>query len=554
MSESAPAHTVRHYRHLLLWPLQLRVAAAGPRRDHPWELLAEIGKSTWSPASDVFTGNPAQFRQADYMEFVSFLPYVQRFLYGEMRGQRLPKARYGDNESPMHVMCRQDVAALRVVVQEGDAPLTLNVARVALHFFHDMDVVLLAVELEADDLPLPIAEELLYRFGRVYPSGWNESGQGMHNLFKADWLGVDGSLLASSDSTDKERFLRFMAQHRTPGIASHWAFLLHPLVQDADDAAGELRFRLLEYHRMPMMAYLAMDDVRSLQRDDFVHIGLLTSVRPGEALSRNDPAVADFESRYCDDRYWSNTEEGPNTRFMCTGGALIVVGNAHSPFFRDAAGGALAQFRHQYFLLFLIAHFHRAVLLLFSGLLVDAIAGLDVSNAESVRFFKRRIRVYRESFLRFTHRYWFHELSERGQVQSLFRRCAAHLGNDRLYDEVKEEITEMSDFLDSDSQRRQANSVVRLTVVTTFGMILTVATGFLGMNLIASADDPLTSRTRFFLIVTALTTVLTLFAIVRSKRLSDMLEALSDERLSLRKKLSFVADVFRKPKRQLFDD
>ena len=41
----------------------------------------------------------------------------------------------------------------------------------------------------------------------------------------------------------------------------------------------------------------------------------------------------------------------------------------------------------------------------------------------------------------------------------------------------------MSDYLDSDALRRQANTVVRLTVVTIFGLIGTVVTGFLGMNL-----------------------------------------------------------------------
>jgi Mg2+ and Co2+ transporter CorA len=41
-----------------------------------------------------------------------------------------------------------------------------------------------------------------------------------------------------------------------------------------------------------------------------------------------------------------------------------------------------------------------------------------------------------------------------------------------------------------DTLRRQANTVVRLTVVTTFGLIGTVVTGFLGMNLLALADAP----------------------------------------------------------------
>ena len=73
-------------------------------------------------------------------------------------------------------------------------------------------------------------------------------------------------------------------------------------------------------------------------------------------------------------------------------------------------------------------------------------------------------------------------------MRALFQLCASHLGLDPLYDEVKERIDDMNSYLDADSLRRQANTVVRLTVVTIFGLIGTVTTGFLGMNLLAEAE------------------------------------------------------------------
>ena len=42
-----------------------------------------------------------------------------------------------------------------------------------------------------------------------------------------------------------------------------------------------------------------------------------------------------------------------------------------------------------------------------------------IRNDESVRVFKRRIRANFETFLRFTHRYWFHEVSEQSHVKAL---------------------------------------------------------------------------------------------------------------------------------------
>jgi uncharacterized membrane protein YuzA (DUF378 family) len=203
---------------------------------------------------------------------------------------------------------------------------------------------------------------------------------------------------------------------------------------------------------------------------------------------------------------------------------LAVVGDAGNRFFLDTERGVLAQFRHQYFLVFLIAHLHRASLLVFSEVLVDAVNDLDIRNDVSVRRFKRRIRANFETFLRFTHRYWFHELSERPHVQAMFRLCSNHLRNDALYDEVRDEIREMSHYLDSDSQRRQSNTVVRLTVITILGLIATVTTGYFGMNIIAFGDGTVSERILHGVVATSVFIALVLFAISRSKRLSDFLD------------------------------
>lgn len=51
---------------------------------------------------------------------------------------------------------------------------------------------------------------------------------------------------------------------------------------------------------------------------------------------------------------------------ICSGHTLVMVGDAGSPHSMDCEKGILAKFRHQYFLLALIAHFHRGALLVFS--------------------------------------------------------------------------------------------------------------------------------------------------------------------------------------------
>ena len=103
----------------------------------------------------------------------------------------------------------------------------------------------------------------------------------------------------------------------------------------------------------------------------------------------------------------------------------------------------------------------------------------------------------------------------------------------------------MNNYLEADSLRRQANTVVRLTVVTIFGLIGTVVTGFLGMNLLALSDAPMLKRVWYFLLVLIPTCALTYYTILKSKRLSDVLEAISDEKLPFRQKLRAIADIWK---------
>jgi hypothetical protein len=317
-------------------------------------------------------------------------------------------------------------------------------------------------------------------------------------------------------------------------------------VSDHSGEPGRLRYRQIEYYRMPTMAYLSLSDPTLLTRSDYVRLGLVTGVGESEAtLPYAEQHLEDFERKYCYDRFWVDGGSAPNTRYMCSGYSLVVVGDARSDFFCCRDRGVLAQFRHQHFLLFLICHFQKASLLLFSDQLVEALGKLDVRNTPSVKRFKRAIRHNFERFLRFTHRYWFHEISEQAQVRALSRMCATHLGLDPLYDEVKDRIAEMNTYLDADSLRRQANTVVRLTVVTLFGLIGTITTGFLGMNLLAEAESPLMTKLIWFFVVFGLTTWLTVYTMVKSQRLSDFLDALSNDRLTFGGKLKALIQVWR---------
>ena len=544
---SRPEHNVRHFRQILLWPLQLMPIRKGAQIQRHWELLErDAAGNPWRCVEDEFTGDPGQFQERHYSEFVAFLPYVQRFLYGEggIRGGAA-------GESPIRVFRRGDVTQVRLVYPgDRSEAIVFNVAHVDLYFFFDIDVAVLVVEISAPEINLDRAHETLYRFGRAYPTHWSADGQAGYCLQRVEWLSSNGEVLATSDYERREKYLEYVDRYRAPCIASHWEYLLRPLVPHHSDEKGLIRYRQIEYHRMPMLAYLSFDDPRKLTRGDFVRLALVTMPTEPSEPDFSGRHSENFESRYCYDRYWNDSNSGsPGTRYMCCGDSFTMVDSDATPHSAERGSSRLEQFRHQFFLLFLIPHFHKAALLMLSDRLGHTLNRLDIQDAESVRHFKRNIRQLKEIFLRFTHRYWFNEISDQALVKQLYSMCNEFLGTEHLYMEVRQEIHDMSEYLDSDSLRRQANTVTRLTVVTIFGLIGTMAVGFLGMNLIAANDSPLLNKFGYFAMIFIPTAWLTLYTIVKSKRLSDFLEALADERLTSRAKFSTFLNIWRKTQR-----
>lgn len=119
-----------------------------------------------------------------------------------------------------------------------------------------------------------------------------------------------------------------------------------------------------------------------------------------------------------------------------------------------------------------------------------------------------------------------------------------HLNLDAIYRETREELHDMGNFLEVDAFRRQSDTVVRLTVVTIFSLIGTVTTGFLGMNILAWADQPTDWRIMSFIIVLAGTTALTLYTLMKSTRLAELLETFSDEKAGWQKRLLAFKNVW----------
>lgn len=537
---------VKDFRQILHWPLQLMPLKDDAQIQNHWEALHEPdGTCQWRPLKGEFNGDPKKFSERYYREFATFLPYVQRLLYGDfVSGGK--DSDYG--RSPIRVFRRADIKRVRAKLIGQSEPLLLDVIHADLYFFHDVDVVILSLEIGAHDLTLTQAQNIMYHFGRAYPSGWNAQGVADHCFERVEWLGENDAVLAVSDYEMRQKFIESVCAHQVEHIAAHWEFLLRPMSPSQNAAPAPIRYRQLEYYRMPLMAYLAVAEPARLTRDDYKRLTFVGA--PGQAVpsAAGIETAGDFERQYCYDRFFhpENAKDRASTRIMCSGYAMVAVGDASKSVFTDSERGFHAQFRHQIKLLGVLAHLHKAALLMVSDRVVSTMARLEIDKQETVARFRRDIRYTLEIFLRFTHRYWFSDVSEQALARDLFKMWSGHLGTERLYKELREEIHDMSQYLESDMLSRQAVTILQLTVVTLLSLIGTVTTGFLGMNIFAFGEGSPVDRTIMFFAVFAATTALTFFTVLKSRRLAVFLDTVSSEETSWAQRFKAFINVWRR--------
>ncbi len=533
---ATPDKIVREFRHILLWPLQLRRLRTTAGVSSHWEAL-RAHPGPWEEVKDNLLVDD-ETCQTGYQEFVYFLPYVQRFLYGFGEAD-------AQTPSSLHIFRRRDIARARVRLREGSEPIDFEVGRVRLVFFYDVDIAVLAFEIVARDLPLADAVEVLDRFGRPYPPYWEGPGQGAHCTFQVEFHDREGRLLSASDFGDRDKYVGLVRDIKQTPLSLHWEYLLQPMVP-AYLGGGQIQYYQIENKRIPIMSYLAFDEPRALSRGDLARIGFAAKWGESGTLPFAKRFLADFEARHCYDRYYDEDDPGGgmNTRYVMCGVAFAMI-TKHG----DARGDLVHSFRQQLFQIGLIANFHKGALLNLSNRFSIAVERLRVGDYESVREFKRNVREALELFLRFNHRYWFHEISNQVLAADIFRRWSHQLGNDDLYAEVREEAQDINQYLDSERTRKQSDNAMRLTVVMACGMVGTIVTGFLGMNVFAHAELPGWTRFEIFMLVFLPTVVLAVYTVAVSKRLATFMEALSSERLNWREKLHAFRQIWRSPRR-----
>ena len=131
-------------------------------------------------------------------------------------------------------------------------------------------------------------------------------------------------------------------------------------------------------------------------------------------------------------------------RLTCSARGLTMVTGA-SPAAVDPERGLLSEFRRT------VTSYCSSscastepALLMQSDRLAVAVNALDITDRRSVGRFAQDMRLAMESFLRFTHRYWFHQASDQTQASEIFHMLTSKLGTERLYEDVRQARSRLS--------------------------------------------------------------------------------------------------------------
>ncbi len=95
--------------------------------------------------------------------------------------------------------------------------------------------------------------------------------------------------------------------------------------------------------------------------------------------------------------------------------------------------------------------------------------------------------------LDFTQKYWFVDVSNQIQAREMYALWRSHLNTKALYEQVREEARAAAEYQDAtenrraaDENRRATEATTRLTIAALLVAVPSLATSFLGMNILPS--------------------------------------------------------------------
>lgn len=483
---------VRPFHLILFWPLRIKVPPendTGKAADF-WAFIEErmrLDGQDWEIVPDPLFRDCGPVMH--YQEAVYFHPFARKVIYAKP-----------DRTGPVRLYRHTGIQAVEVEREGDEAKITLKVERLHLYVF-DTQLAILVTEISHNDhLPLQTAMGLQNELRRIYPAGWSQNVQDeskqraemspLHCPRSVRWLRSATprepyERAPPSNYEAQDFYLKWLKINHQPAASSHWTALLPAMEPfegwNMNEGKG---YHLLGDDRMAAMAFFGLPDPRGISDADMIRIGLADG--PGSWLMPYAPGfLADFDTKYCYDRFWTRREPDKypdfTTRYMCSGWAFSGLADSGAWVFPEL----LAYFRHHYFQMGLLIYLQYSSLLIFSDRLSEA-----VSHARSdQKRYRELIDRAATDFAIFSDRYWLTDVSNQVQGQELYDLWVRRLRLRELFGQVRDEVHDVNEILESQAQVALAQGAHNLSRVGFPLLVLSVLFGFWGSNWVEKWKD-----------------------------------------------------------------
>lgn len=474
---------IKAYRKILIWPLR-HVETNHKTKVAPDNALIGLGKDAkvWKEISDPLKhlsptcSTEAVYDRDEYAEYVFFHPFIQRFLFPDPRECPV-------EERPMRVYSSEAVDRLRL--KKGPVERELNIERLRFYTFTG-NVSLFVMELTDTDMLASGAPQAAMSFAEMQVI--NSSVRHCYAPYYFDdktseetVCGIAGEVAENITYLKKGAYVSDGMLSEAAAVSGLSDGLRQPemlpgLKKLLPELHNDYAWRMTVDNRMPSMTFVAIDDPLNLRETDFQRLVFHEDV--------SDKVVAPYGSASSSalieaselDLQWA-PEAGKKTRYCFAPTGMVMLTDS-SDFALQTLG---MHFRRHYFQMGLIAQMQHATLLALSDQLSTALDDVGQKNKD-LREARKKSHDILNQVLRFSHRYWFPEISNQMQPRMMFAKWHESLGVQRLYETVMRESREANDFLSRSEEQRIAENSGRLNKIAMIGVVFGVATGLLGSN------------------------------------------------------------------------
>ncbi|WP_298368775.1 hypothetical protein [Azospirillum sp.] len=436
------------------------------------EAAEALEKSGWAESDHLLRHlDMADGGQDEYQEYVYFHPFVRDFLFGKDEKSKEIRLFLCPDYVGLDAAFDLDADGFAVQFRVERANMYLfdaGIAVLALEIVNDGDII---VACRHESMQLKHAQIIQERLRRAYPPFWFSGGQAGLVAKSARWRRKDGQCSPEHAPLSQADMIDPTVKSGEPPLAGHWAALLKPLL-----SPDKIHIRQVVDERIPQMLYLRVDDPAAIARGDWVRLAMCDEV--GDLpLPYAEDFLADFEQRHCYDRHWIKDVNGvlnvgAASRYLFSGYGFVAVGGESNWFFKNILP---THVRRHYFQLALLAQFEFSFL-------VSEIQRikLDSSIDDRNHSFER--------MMEFTEKYWFITISKQMQAKEMMDLWRKFLDTNSLYEQVLKKSHDLNQLSSAIEDRRASEATTRLTVAALLVAIPSLATGFLGINLLSFKD------------------------------------------------------------------